>query len=321
MKKSIISLAFILIIFSLTISYSKEDPLKSEPNIELNSNFNSIDIENKLDSILAGHEEIVPNMDTIGGNSPRAKLVNRCIFVWNNMNRTKYVFDKDKIINDTTGVYEFDCSGFAGQIILKKALPNHYADIVNHAKKIIGIHGDSMNFARPLVANFYDYFRDEILVNPNNIVAENNYWKVFTSIDSLKRGDLIVVRYADSWRQEKRNSTTGHIMIAWEIGKVNSDHVVEIQVMDLARSAHTATADTRTMNSHPIAEKLNGKNSGIGFGKMKFLIGTNRQKRPYAYKWGLNSKSWYNLVEGDSISEPNPDKYDRIKGIIFARPK
>jgi len=168
---------------------------------------------------------------------------------------------------------------------------------------------------------YFNYFRDEILVNPSNIVAENNYWKIFISIDSLKRGDLIVVRYADSWRQEKRNSTTGHMMIAWEIGKVNSDNVVEIQVMDLARSAHTATADTRTMNSHPIAEKLNEKNSGVGFGKMKFLISTNKQKRPYAYKWSLNSQYWYNLVEKDSISGPNSNKYDRVKGIIFARPK
>jgi len=318
MTKRLFFPSFLFIILSIMISCNKENPVEPVTDTELHSDYELIDDE--TDGLLVGSGEVVPNISPISGSSSRAKFVNRCIFVWINMNWTKYVHNKDKVIDDATGVYKFDCSGFVGQIVLDKVLSNHYTDLDNHVKNIVGIDGEPMNVVRPLAATFYDYFRDEILVNPDSIVAENNYWKVFTSIDSLKRGDLIVVRYNDSWRQETDNSTTGHVMIAWDIGEVNSDNVVEIQVMDATSSAHTTTADTRTMNSPPIAEELNGKKSGIGFGRMKYLISTNEHRRPYAYKWSLNSKYWYNLFSGDNIPEPDSDKYDRIKGIIFARP-
>lgn len=319
MTKRLFFPSFLFIVLSLMISCNKENPIEPLTDTELHSDYEFIDDE--TDGILVGAGEVVPNISPISGDSPRAKFVNRCIYVWINMHWTKYVHNKDKVINDATGVYKFDCSGFVGQIVLDKVLPDHYADLDNHVKNIVGIDGEPMNVVRPLAATFYDYFRDEILVDPDNIVAENNYWKVFTSIDSLKRGDLIVVRYNDSWRQETDNSTTGHVMIAWEIGNVNSDNVVEIQVMDATSSAHTVTADTRTMNSHPVAEELNGKKSGIGFGRMKYLISTNGHRRPYAYKWSLDSTYWYNLVEGDNISEPDASTYDKLKGIIFARSK
>ena len=60
------------------------------------------------------------------------------------------------------------------------------------------------------------------------------------------------------------------------------------------------------------------KPSGIGFGKMTYKISTEH-RRPFAYKWSINSKYWYNLWNGDEINEPGI-KYDRIEGIIFARP-
>lgn len=319
MTKRLFFPSFLFIVLSSMISCNKENSIEPLTDTELHSDYELIDDE--TDSILVGYGEVVPNISPISGDSPHAKFVNRCIFVWINMNWTKYVHNKDKVIDDATGVYKFDCSGFVGQIILDKVLSNHYTDLDNHVKNIDGIDGEQMNVVRPLAATFYDYFRDEILVNPDSIVAENNYWKVFTSIDSLKRGDLIVVRYNDSWRQATKNKTTGHVMVAWDIGDVNGNNVVEIQVMDATSSAHTETADTRTMNSPPVAEELNGKKSGIGFGRMKYLISTNGHRRPYAYKWSLNSSYWYNLFSGDNIVEPDSDKYDRIKGIIFARPK
>lgn len=59
------------------------------------------------------------------------------------------------------------------------------------------------------------------------------------------------------------------------------------------------------------------KKSGIGFGTMTYKI-SNTHRRPYAYKWSINSTKWYNLRAGDEIQEGL--QYDRIKGIIFARP-
>lgn len=318
MKKTIFLTVFIFITLFLIISCVKKNLVEPLPDSGLNSDYELIDDE--TDGILVGAGKVMPDTNSISGDSPYAKFVNRCIFVWNNMTITKYVHNKDKVINDSTGVYKFDCSGFVGQIVLDKVLPDHYKDLENHIKKIVGINGDSMNVIRPLAATFYDYFRYKILKDPDSIVGENDYWKVFTSIDSLQRGDLIIVRYNDDWRQETNNSSTGHVMIAWEIKDVNSDNVVEIQVMDATSSAHTKTSDTRTMNSPPVAEELDGKKSGIGFGKMKYLISTSGHRRPYAYKWSLNSRYWYNLVEGDNISVSVNKKYDRIKGIIFARP-
>ena len=324
MKKQFLLLTFTFIVLSLIVSCNNDNPVDPElDNSDVQYDYELIDDE--IDMPLLGAGEVVPNTNPISGDFPRAKFVNRCNFVWNNMTRTKYVHNNHKVIDDSKGIYKFDCSGFVGQIVLKKVLPEHYADLDKQVKDIVNIDGGYMHVIRPLAATFYDYFRDVILVDPDKIVAENNYWKVFTSIDSLQRGDLIIVRYDDDWRQRTNNATTGHVMIAWKIGKVNSDNVVSIQVMDATSSAHTTSADTRTMNSPPVAEKIkvNGKykNSGIGFGTMKYLISTNNHRRPYAYKWSLNSKYWYNLVSGDNISEPDKDRYDRIKGIIFARAK
>lgn len=256
----------------------------------------------------------------VAGNSASSKFTNRAIFVWNNMKRTKYVFSSEHVIDDENGIYKYDCSGFIGEILLKKALPAHYKDIIDNSKRIKSIKGGRQKFTRPLVANFYDYFRDDILDDANQISVSNKYWKVFTSIDSLQRGDLIVARYNDTWRRNNKNSTTGHMMVAWNIEKSTKKNEYIIQVLDAAGSSHTKAEDTRSVNAVPVAEKRKGKNSGIGFGKMVFKVGNNERKRPYAYKWSLTSKSWYNLVKGDKIHEENGDRYDRLKGVIFARP-
>lgn len=256
----------------------------------------------------------------VAGNSASAKFTNRAINVWKNLKRTKYVFNKEHVIDEKNGIYKYDCSGFIAEILLKEALPNHYNDIKNNMKNVKSIKGGNQNMYRPLVASFYDYFRNDVLESPKKISVSNKYWKVFTSIDSLQKGDLIVARYNDKWRKNNKNSTTGHMMIAWDIKKSDKKNQYIIQVLDAAASGHTKSEDTRYVNSVPVAEKRKGKNSGIGFGKMIFKVGNNERKRPYAYKWSLASKSWYNLVKGDKIYEKNGKRYDRLKGIVFARP-
>ena len=143
---------------------------------------------------------ITPNTDFVYGNTARAIFVNRANFVWNNMSRTKYAHNADKVIDDINGVYKFDCSGFIGQIVLDKVLSDHYEDLEANMGRVINPDGTYMSLSRPLVASFYDYFED---VLEGNNVAENNYWKVFRVIDSLKKGDFIIARYADEWRQEQ----------------------------------------------------------------------------------------------------------------------
>ncbi|MFA9391189.1 MAG: hypothetical protein ACERKD_15375 [Prolixibacteraceae bacterium] len=281
-------------------------------------------IEEETDSLLLMAGSMAINLEKIDADFARTKMVNRCIDVWNDMDTTKYVHAKDKVIK--SGVYKFDCSGFAGEIVIKTVLPDHFDDLDKHRGTIVDTSGISnLHITRPLAGSMYDYFRDTILMDPDNLVKTNQYWKVFTTIDSLERGDLIIARYNDNWRVKQKNNTTGHVMIAWEIASVNSLNEVNIQVMDATSSGHTSAIDTRSSWKHPVAEKIKGSNgechnSGIGFGKMTYKISNNEHRRPYAYTWSLkNSKSkWYNLYTGDDISEGS--NYDRLEGIIFARP-
>ncbi|MGE3062558.1 MAG: hypothetical protein AB7T10_02870 [bacterium] len=275
------------------------------------------DVADEDDGLLVGGARIDIRADTITANTPRGVLIKRGEFIWEKITRTKYVHYADRIIDDIDRVYEYDCSGFLYSIIIYDALPNHADNLLSWKMKL---HPKDFSVR---ACTFYDYFRDSIL--GANTVTENAYWRVFTSIDSLKKGDLIIVRYDDDWRDEWIDSTghasTGHVMIAWDIKAVNANNEVEIQVYDCASSGHTVSADTRYCNSIPVAEinEDSGKPSGIGFGWMKYKISTTVDRRPFAYKWSLNSTHWYNLYNGDEINEPGI-KYDRIKGIIFARP-
>ena len=195
-----------------------------------------------------------------------------------------------------------------------------YRDLDEHTYPIINVNGvEYMNIIRSwqaLCMTIFATIYQEITSS-----ASNKYWKVFVSVDSLQRGDFIVAHYDDEWRI-KEDKTTGHIMIAWEIKKTGKSDEVAIQVMDATSSAYTATADTRTMNSKPIAKLLNGKKSGIGFGDMLYKISENGRRKPYGYKWSLNSSKWYNLLNGDQIHEKpssNGTDYNRLKGIVFVR--
>ncbi len=275
------------------------------------------DVADEDDGLLVGGSEITITPDSISDISPRGALIKRGEFIWENITRTKYVHYSDRIIDDINRIYEYDCSGFLYSIIIYDALPHHANDLLKWKVKL---HPQDYSVR---ACTFYDYFRDSIL--KNDYSASNEYWKVFTSIDSLMKGDLIIVRYDDDWRSEWIDSTghasTGHVMIAWDIKETDANNEVEIQVYDCASSGHTESADTRYCNQIPVAEinEDSGVQSGIGFGKMKYKISTKGDRRPYAYKWSLNSIKWYNLYNGDDINEPGI-KFDRIKGIIFARP-
>lgn len=312
---------FLLIIAILLVSGCKKtskpnegETITKKPGEELNYDYESINDENDGMQHIGSEIQIQPV--TIIDNSARTKLIRRCESLWQQITRTKYVHYKDRIIDNIDKIYKYDCSGFIHAMILHDSLPTHALDLINW-KKIL--HPEDYNVR---VWSFYDYFYDHILGN-TNAIGQNKLWKVFLSVDSLKMGDLIIARYDDEWREEWRKTgnspATGHIMIAWNVGTPNSNNEVTIQVLDCAASGHTVSADTRYCNAIPIAEINEDSNekSGIGFGMMKFKI-NNTHRRPYAFKWSINSTKWYNLRTGDEFNEGL--KYDRIKGIIFARP-
>ncbi len=319
MKKFTIFLTIFLMVILTFISCNKDNPIDVPVVISEESDY---EIYENEDDGLTTVGEIHIDTTRATGNSNSDILVNGCIDVWQKITRTKYVH-KDSVIDWTNGVFKYDCSGFGNYILLRKYLPNHFNDI----------NVNDTTGGRALASDFYDYFR---LILDSATSGENDKWKVFMSVDSLQKGDFLIVRYDDNWRKEYKHYlhqqnkdasvSTGHVMIAWQIGSVNSNNQVDIQVYDCSGSDHSL--DTRYYNSKPVAEKILNSygdmvNSGIGFGKMSYLISTNGHRRPFAYKWKLNtstnSKPWYNLKEGDDITEGI--KYDRLKGIIFARPK
>lgn len=272
-------------------------------------------IEDETDGDLLGTGAVTITPDTISDVSPRGKLIQRGDYIWNKMTRTKYVHFADKIIDDMFGIYEYDCSGFAYAVILYEALPEHAQNLLEWKQQLhptdYGIRANT----------FYDYFRHNILDTLE--IAENEYWEVFTCVDSLKKGDFIIVRYDEEWRKdwinEGNHASTGHVMIAWDKKTIDADNNIEIMVYDCSSSGHTKSTDTRYCNDIPVAEinEDSGKPSGIGFGWMKYKVSESHH-RPFAYKWSVNSTHWYNLREGDDIDEGL--KYDRLEGIVFARP-
>ncbi|MBN2482392.1 MAG: hypothetical protein JXB19_11665 [Bacteroidales bacterium] len=265
-----------------------------------------------FDKLIA--DSVIIEPDTISDVSARAVLIHRGDAIWKNIRTTKYVHSDDKEYDESKGVYKYDCSGFVYHFILKEVLKDHASDLY-HKK----LNWHPLDYS-VRAWTFYDYFRNDIL--GDEFSASNEYWKVFTSVDSLKKGDLIIARYDDDWREKWKalgnKASTGHVMIAWDIG-TEKDNEISIQVYDCSSSGHSI--DTRWKNIRPVAQinEDSEKKSGIGFGWMKFKISTLGDRRPYAYKWKLGSENWYNLWEGDHINEDGI-KYDRIKGIVFARP-
>ncbi len=254
-------------------------------------------------------------------DSARKLLVNRVKYVWRNITMTSYEHINTSVIDELNGIYRFDCSGFVCEILLKNSLPDHYDDIYNywedHKTTIPDVDGTTFYTTRPLAGHFYDYFRDDILQSADILSASNDYWYVFQDIHELQRGDLIVARNDDEWRIAYTNKTTGHMMIAWDIGELDGSNNLTVRVFDATGSAHTPDLDTRVQNDPPTTcTNYNGEvNTGVGSGVMKFKVSTNGKYRPYQYLWSTTSTSWYTLYGGGAAN-----RYNRLEGIILARP-
>lgn len=247
-------------------------------------------------------------------SSPLNTLLEREKFILNNLEVTKYVHSSDSIMDESRGIYNYDCSGFICEFAIKKCLPEHYQNLYD----VYHIYHDADS--RPRAWSFYDYFRDILGDNYDaddieTCTAENEYWKVFTSIDSVKKGDLLISRYHDDWRTwyNSENGTwpsTGHVMTVWSTPlKVDgTDYEYDLKIMDSTSSPHGS--DSREYSSS------SADGSGIGYGWMRFKVSTHASKRPYQYKWKPSSDNYYTLYSSSGTT----DNYNRIQGIIFARP-
>ncbi|PHQ34136.1 hypothetical protein [Rhodopirellula bahusiensis] len=252
-------------------------------------------------------ENVVIDTTPIAGNTPRVLLVNETKDVWSRLKETQYTHRKQSVIDLDRGIVKFDCSGFVCEVVLKNALPDHYRRINSYLKKnrtsIPSAENGRMWMTRPLAGLFYDYLEKQ---QPDD-------WLVFRSPEDLMQGDIIVARYDDEWRIRRGKSTTGHIMIAWDVKQAESETSIQVRVFDSSQGAHTKRLDTR----HQVDGRVTAiDNSGIGSGVMRFRL--DRQGNANGYKWSLTSKRWYNQLGTEEAT--GNQHYDRLEGILFARP-
>jgi hypothetical protein len=249
-------------------------------------------------------------------STSQEKIVERTEYIINNLEDTWYVHSADSIMDECQGIYHYDCSGVICEFVIRESLPNHYQDLYNYLDSI----GST---TRPLAKDFYDYFRDTILgssYNPeidSTCTAENQYWKVFTNIDSLQKGDLICAKYSEEWNIAESNTTTGHIMMAWSSAFPTSNaNEYDIKIFDAASSGHSN--DSR--NSAPPVSR---DGSGIGQGWMRYKSSTEVSNRPIQYLWKLSSTIYYRSYSTYyNVGDPQEERdHDCLEGIIFARPK
>jgi hypothetical protein len=248
----------------------------------------------------------------------RQKMVERLQEILDNLQVTGYTHTNGAVMDEANGIYKYDCSGFICEFAMKDVLPNHYADMY------VQYHDLHDTDIRPRAWTFYDYFRNILGPSYNadiasTCTAQNAYWKVFTSIDSIKKGDIMVVKYNQSWRDwyyntHSRNASTGHVMTVWGPAVRVSDDVhspeyrqFDIQILDATLSGHAN--DSRDNSPASI------DGSGIGYGWMRIKVSNRVSRRPFEYKWKPTSSNWYEMYDSGTTTTD----YTRIKGILFAR--
>ena len=246
----------------------------------------------------------------------------RMVYIMGNLRNTQYVHTSEKVMNEDEGIYNYDCSGFVGEFILKQASRKHYRDLVDNAERF---HNDS----RPRAWGFYDYFRE--ILGDDAVENNNDYWYVFISYKNIQPGDIIVARYDTDWRDfiigECGKASTGHVMVAWSVpdDEPEIEDEFSIYVIDSSGSGHGE--DTRKTDFDNVYDE-----DGIGKGKMWF--GYNYRDRPIYYRWSEYNGCKYTLDFMDSNcgneshdtnycpgeGDHNHKYFERLEGIIMARP-
>ncbi len=284
-------------------------------------------------------DDALPQEAVMGGRRPAEgtaarMFYDRLVYIMGNLRETEYVHHRQRIMKEDEGIYKYDCSGFAGDFILKQVLPQHYEDLARNAKRFHSGKDDE----HPRAWGFYDYF-NEILSGRDE--SGNAYWYVFKSIEKIQPGDIIVVKYDEKWQasmiEKCKSASTGHVMIAWSPPVRTSKEEFSICVVDSASSGHGK--DTRRAGHRKC------KDSGFlscrccpediitGIGKGKMWYGVNREdNRPVYYRWRNSDGCKYTLTGMKTDCDGNdgfcctrnckyPRKYyERLQGIIMARP-
>lgn len=149
-------------------------------------------------------------------------------------------------VDEKTGTYNYDCSGFVGYA-LSRAVPGAF---------------NALQHKRPVAADFYDH-----IVQCGPAPGNGGWMRVVTPLDLLP-GDIVVWLKPDA----SDSTSTGHVMIVTGIPVKNPQRAGEVlvQVIDSTESGHTN--DTRGSGQ-------------TGLGKGTIGIMTDTSGLPTGYYW------------------------------------
>ncbi len=159
----------------------------------------------------------------------------------------------------SNGVYILDCSSYVDRI-LQNVYPQAYSNLVSNTGS-----------DKPTTHDFYEFFNDL----PNHSV---HYWDRINQVNQLQAGDIIVFRYSNNIKKNRRG---GHVMVVMDKPIANKTGSFDIRVTDSAPSGHSK--DTRP-----------SRTSGIGVGNLLLKVNP-KTNQPYAYAWKEGARWRYNV--------------------------
>ena len=197
----------------------------------------------------------------VDGSQAGEDLLHRANLMVKNIKNTTY--SHETYIDESKGIYEFDCSGFVNYLLIEMR-PTAQAAIPHRGQDM------------PLAEDFYRYFRG-LSKSPNK-----TGWSKVENTTDLKPGDII------AWLQptsSEDSDNTGHVMIVGGKPLVNSNRKKEVLVPVIDSTSSPHSDDSRSKGS-------------AGLGKGTIGIFMNVKDKPIGYFWqgGLSEKPKYTKI-------------------------
>lgn len=173
--------------------------------------------------------------DDAAANSATQSVHDEAVRILNGIQTTVYQHKTE--IDEKTGVYRCDCSGFVGYVLNRTTAKDDPA----------GPLGDKKN--RPLAMDYAKFFEKATTKN-----GGDGQWQQIAKLADARPGDVI------AWRHETpKPGNTGHVVIVDQRPVVEEDGLVRVVVID--STTKPQVDDTRAKGT-----------SGVGRGSMWFTV-------------------------------------------------
>lgn len=183
------------------------------------------------------------------------------------LNQSTSYYSHTTYMNESTGTFRTDCSGFTGYI-LSRVTRDGYDKVPKPSWR-----------AKPLAEDYFAYIASRPTTASQQTSAR---WRRITSVKDLKVGDMV------SWKYAPPNPNTGHLMIVRDVPRPGRSDRSEwiIPVIDATASPHAYKAwDSRGAN-----------NTGVGQGSIGLKIDSSGAPRAYYWTGGTSPTAVYTTV-------------------------